>query len=377
MTIHGKRIDPVNSLFMIFSHLMGLLGIVLYAFFLPLSWATLGLAAVWMFCCGLSITGGYHRLFSHMAYKAHPALRLFYLLFGAAAVQNSALKWCADHRRHHQMTDEEEDPYNIKKGFWWAHIGWVFTKEAPPDYGPVPDLARDPLVQFQHRWYLVLAVTMGLALPTLIGAAWGDALGAFFLVGWVRLVVLWHFTFSVNSFAHYIGRQPYTLSDSSRDSGVTALITMGEGYHNFHHRFPWDYRNGVERHQFDPTKWTLRALSHVGLTSGLKRVPRETILKARLATDQLGMSARVAAKPEGASWEARIEAARVRLERLLERWQELKQTYAARRAELGSRASSQLRELRAELRMAKDDFRRAYRTWRACVHRPELLPAVA
>lgn len=366
-----NRIDWVNAPFVVFAHVMAALGIVAQVLWLPFSWWTLGLALVWLGLCGLSITGGYHRLFAHMTYRAHWAVRLFYLLFGAASVQNSALKWAADHRRHHQFTDRDEDPYNIQKGFFWAHVGWVLMKEAPTDFARVPDLARDPLVRFQYRFYVPLAAVVGWILPALIGAAWGDPLGALMLAGWVRLVVQWHSTFSVNSFAHTIGRRPYTDADSSRDSFVTAMITMGEGYHNYHHAFPWDYRNGVAPHQFDPTKWVVHGLSKIGLTRNLKRVPLETILRARLAMEAKDLEAKAP------TWQARIAAARVQLEALLARWQALKDKYAERRRKLGLRAHTRLRELRAEMAASRSEFRRAYRAWRRCLKQPELLPAVA
>jgi stearoyl-CoA desaturase (delta-9 desaturase) len=365
-----KKIDWVNAPFVVFSHVMAAVGIAL-AFMFTYSWWSVGLAVVWLAFCGLSITGGYHRLFSHMTYRAHPLVRLFYLLFGAASIQNSALKWCSDHRRHHQFTDEAQDPYNIKLGFWWAHIGWVLSKEPTYDFARVPDLAADPLVRFQHRWYVPLAVGLGWLAPALLGLIWGDPLGAFFLAGWVRLIVQWHSTFCVNSVAHMFGRRPYTDADSARDSFVTALITMGEGYHNFHHAFPWDYRNGVARHQFDPTKWVVHAFSKVGLTWDLKRVPAETILRARLTMDAKNLTAK---RPE---WETRIAAARAEVDEVMARWQALRLKYADRRAKLGLYAYSRLRELRQEVRSARREFKIAYRLWRSYLRQPELLPAVA
>jgi stearoyl-CoA desaturase (delta-9 desaturase) len=372
-----RRLDWVNAPFLAWAHAMAALGLVL-AWWLPVSGGTLALALVWLACCGLSITGGYHRLFSHATYRAHPAVRLFYLLFGAASAQNSALKWSADHRRHHQFTDQEADPYNIRRGFWWAHIGWVLVKEPPTDYARVPDLAADPLVRFQHRWYVPLAIGMGWLAPAAIGSLWGDALGAFFWCGWIRLVVQWHSTFSVNYFAHWIGRQTYSAADSSRDSFVTAMITMGEGYHNFHHSFPWDYRNGVGRHQFDPTKWAVAAMARVGLTWGLRRAEAGMILRARLAMDQRRMQEQLArAGWRREVWDARIVAARAALEQLLERWQDLRARYAERSSDLGARAKLRLRILKGRMRAARAEFQEAYRLWRACVRRPELLAAGA
>ncbi len=275
------QFDWVNTIFIGSAHLLAVWGVA-HMVFVKFSWWTVALGLVWMAACSVSITGGYHRLFSHPTYKAIAPLRLFYLLFGAASVQNSALKWSSDHRIHHTRTDTFEDPYNINEGFWWAHIGWVLHKgQRGVQESRVKDLNADPLVRFQHRWYLLLALLMAAVVPFCLGLLWGDALGAVLVAGFVRLVVQWHATFSVNSVAHYIGSRPYSLKCSARDSFVTALITLGEGYHSFHHRFQSDYRNGVRWHQFDPTKWWVWSLSKVGVCKDLKRVPKETIQRAR------------------------------------------------------------------------------------------------
>jgi len=276
-----RRLNWTNTLFISAAHLTAALAIVWMAVF-HFSWWTVGLGLLWFACCGLSITGGYHRLFAHPTYKAAAPLRWFYLCFGAASAQNSALKWSADHRVHHAMTDKDEDPYDISRGFWWAHIGWIFWKpHEDPDYSNVPDLAADRAVRFQDRFYLPLAILFGALVPAALGLAWGDWLGAVLVAGFLRLVLQWHATFAVNSVAHTIGRQTYTARDSARDSWITALLTLGEGYHNYHHRFQSDYRNGVRWYHFDPTKWFVWGLSKVGVTRDLRRIPKESIRAAR------------------------------------------------------------------------------------------------
>ncbi len=275
-----------NLLFLVAAHLAAAFAVVYMAVF-QFSWWTVGFAMVWGTCCGLSITGGYHRLFSHGAYQAHWAVRLFYLLFGAASVQNSALAWSRDHRVHHAHTDQDDDPYDIRRGFWWAHITWV-VHHAPsrPDTS-TSDLETDPLVMFQHRYYVPLALLFGAGLPALIGCAWGDPIGALLVAGFLRLVVQWHATFSINSLTHMFGSRPYSRLTSARDSFWVALLTFGEGYHNFHHRFQIDYRNGVRWYHFDPTKWWIWTLARVGLTSNLRRVPDERIAAVRAAEAEL------------------------------------------------------------------------------------------
>lgn len=269
-----------NILVLVFTHVLGILGI-LYAVFLHFSWETTVLAAGMFLLTMLATTGGYHRLFAHRSYRGGRLLRLFYLVFGAAAAEQSALRWSSDHRRHHAYTDEEEDPYNIKKGFWWAHMGWLFYRSPPSDYANAKDLLADPLIRLQDRFYLPLMLGFGFLLPTLLGWTWGDAAGGLLLGGFLRLAVQYEATFCINSVAHYVGSQPYSTKTSARDSLVAALLTMGEGYHNFHHRFPSDYRNGVRAWHFDPTKWCVWILERLGLASDLKRVPEEAVEKAR------------------------------------------------------------------------------------------------
>ncbi len=182
-------------------------------------------------------------------------------------------------------TDHDSDPYSIRRGFWWAHIGWVLCRgNRDPGRSIVRDLEADPLVRFQHRLYVPLAILFGAAAPAAIGTAWGDPIGALLVAGWLRLVVQWHATFSVNSFAHLIGRQPYGRTGSARDSMIVALLTMGEGYHNFHHRFQIDYRNGIRWYHFDPTKWWVWSAARLGLARGLRRVSAERVEAARRAT---------------------------------------------------------------------------------------------
>jgi stearoyl-CoA desaturase (Delta-9 desaturase) len=234
-----------------------------------------------MALCTISNTGGYHRLFAHRAYRSAWGVRLFYLLFGAASGQGSSLQWSSDHRTHHAHTDEALDPHNVKKGFWWAHVGWLLYRSPPPDFRNVKDLQEDPLIRFQHRFYLPLAAGIGFLLPTLIACSWGNPLGGLLLAGFLRLALQYQATFSINSVTHAIGRRPYSTDTSARDSFAAALVTLGEGYHNFHHTFPGDYRNGVRLYHFDPTKWWIWLLSKAGLARNLQRIPSGTIQRAK------------------------------------------------------------------------------------------------
>ena len=277
-----KQIDWVNTIFLTTTPVVAIVLGAIYFAQNGLQWSQIALAVIFYFATGLSVTGGYHRLFSHRAYKANNLVKFLYLIFGAATFQNSALKWSADHRIHHTHVDDEKDPYNINKGFWWAHIGWIFfqEKEVEPKYPK--DLLNDKLVMWQHRNYLWLAVAMGVILPTVIGYFLGSALGGLALAGFGRIVFVHHCTFFINSLCHIVGTRPYTDTNTARDSAIMAVFSYGEGYHNYHHYFPVDYRNGIKWYHFDPTKWMIKTLSFVGWTSDLKKVQEKLISQAKL-----------------------------------------------------------------------------------------------
>ena len=239
---------------------------------------------------GMSITAGYHRLWSHKAYQAHPAIRFIFALGGALALQNSALHWSSDHRVHHKHVDDiDKDPYSIRRGFWFAHIGWMlreYQANRYSDYANCRDLQKDAIVMWQHKYYLPLVIVMNIGLPVVLGWLNGDVWGMFLMAGVLRLVFSHHVTFLINSAAHMWGKRTYTEDNTARDNGVLALFTYGEGYHNFHHKFEYDYRNGIQWWHYDPTKWLIAVLAKMGLATGLRRCPQEKIEQA-IASMQL------------------------------------------------------------------------------------------
>ena len=276
------EIDWVNTLFLTLTPVFGIVLSWIYFKNHGIEYSQLLLGIVFYFITGIAITAGYHRLFSHKAYKSGNIVKFFYLILGAAAFQNSALKWCSDHRVHHRHVDNEKDPYNINKGFFYAHIGWIFFKDQSKDLSHYPkDLLNDKLVMWQHRNYLAIAIIVGFVLPTFIGYLLGSALGGLALAGFVRVVFVHHCTFFINSLCHIVGTRPYTDSNTARDSYIMAIFSYGEGYHNYHHYFPSDYRNGIRWYHFDPTKWLIKVLSFVGLVRDLKKVPEKLIIQAR------------------------------------------------------------------------------------------------
>ena len=163
-------------------------------------------------------------------------------------------------------------------------MGWML-RDYPSghlDYKNVPDLKKDKMVMFQHKHYTLLAVLTNFGIPLAIGYMSGDVWGVFLLAGLLRLVISHHFTFFINSWAHISGSQPYTDQNTARDNPVMALFTWGEGYHNFHHIFQYDYRNGVKWWHYDPTKWLIYGMSKLGLARKLRRIPRFIIEKAEV-----------------------------------------------------------------------------------------------
>lgn len=264
-------------------HVAAVGGFIGYALWQGVSLASVVVGVTFAVLTIFCISAGYHRLFSHRAYEAHRGFRAFLLFFAAGAFQKSALAWSANHRRHHASTDSDHDPYDINHGFWYAHMGWVL-RQGSPEITPMPvhDLERDPLVRWQDKHFGKIGILSGLVLPTLMGWCLGDWLGGFIVGAALRLMVTYHTTFAINSFAHFVGSRPYSRLTSARDSLFVALFTMGEGYHNFHHTFPADYRNGVGRFQYDPTKWVLYGLGRLGIVKKLRRTPVMAITRARL-----------------------------------------------------------------------------------------------
>jgi stearoyl-CoA desaturase (delta-9 desaturase) len=335
-------------------------------------------AAAWicfaalMMATGLSITAGYHRLWAHRAYQAHWSVRFFFMIFGAMALQNSILIWASQHRTHHRFVDDvDHDPYSAKRGFWFSHIGWIL-RDYPSgvnDFSNARDLERDPLVMFQHRYYIPLAVGLNFGIPLLLGWATGELWGVFILAGLLRLVLNHHFTFFINSLAHAWGSQPYTDENTARDNGVLAFLTYGEGYHNFHHIFQNDYRNGVRWWQWDPTKWLIASLAGLGLANNLKRVPNLWIQRAQLAMQfkrmELAMDGR--ARPGDEQIERlkkRVAEEYASFRKSLEEWNKLREEWVAdgkrRLLQRWEDASfrSRLREIEHRLSMQRRRLRR-------------------
>jgi stearoyl-CoA desaturase (delta-9 desaturase) len=296
-------------------------------------------ALAFLYLNGMSITGGYHRLWAHKAYEASPALKWFYAFWGAGALQNSILIWASDHRRHHRHVDDNDlDPYSAGRGLWFSHMGWMLREYSSheSDFSNARDLQRDPVVMWQHRHYVPLTLLMNVGLPLLLGIWHGDIIGTLLLVGLLRLVINHHVTFFINSLAHFWGSRPYTESNSARDNGFLAFLTYGEGYHNFHHIFQTDYRNGIRWWQWDPTKWMINLCARLGLADNLNRVPDFKIQRALLDTEFERARARLEKAQNSASLRAILEREYQEFTESINQWTALQaQRYGRRKEQLG------------------------------------------
>jgi stearoyl-CoA desaturase (delta-9 desaturase) len=349
-----EKVNWLISSFLIGTLFLALTAVPAYLWFFGLDRFQVGLFLVMFFSCGFSITIGYHRLFSHRTFEAHWLVRLFTLIFGAAAFENSVLLWACEHRSHHKHVDHDDDPYCISKGLFHAHIGWLLFKlDPPPPFDNVSDLKKDPLVMWQNRHIHWIAAIVAFVVPAIIGFMWGgwiSALGAFLIAGVARIVVLQHCTFCINSLCHYLGKRPYSSKCSARDSWLMAIVTLGEGYHNYHHEFQYDYRNGVKPWQFDPTKWVIWTLSKLGLVRKLRRVPQEKILLAELAEAQRRLETRLTGTGLPDETSAAITAVQCRLQAIEKQWNEKKRGHINPPREI-------LPSLRREIRAATQTLR--------------------
>ncbi len=253
--------------------------------------------AIMYAACGSGVTVGFHRLFTHRAFKTPRWLRFTFAALGSAAVEGPVIEWVAYHRRHHAFADEEGDPHSphvghgggvrgALRGLFHAHVGWVmFSTEPADERRYAPDLMRDPVVRFVDRTFVVW-VLVGLAVPFGLGVALtGTVHGGLTGLLWggaIRILVLHHVTFSINSLCHFFGRRRFDTDDESRNLRWLALFTFGESWHNNHHAFPTSAAHGLERGEWDISALIIRALERVGLASDVVRVD-PAVLAARAA----------------------------------------------------------------------------------------------
>ena len=283
-TSQFKRAHPKYWTAVVFGLIVcvALIGTPTFGYLYGYSWLDWTLFGVLYVTTGLGITVGYHRLIAHRSFHCPNWIKAGFLIAGGLALENSALKWGADHLRHHSHCDHQPDPYNAQRGFWFSHCGWLFVEDVYADERYATRLRQDAIVMWQHQYYLHI-VLCGLALTFLVGLlhhGWIGGIGCFLLAGIGRTFAVLNSTFCINSICHLWGSQAYGQANSSRDSWWVSLVTFGEGYHNYHHTFQRDYRNGPRWYNFDPSKWLIFLLSKLRLASSLHRAHRRSDAKS-------------------------------------------------------------------------------------------------
>jgi stearoyl-CoA desaturase (delta-9 desaturase) len=270
--------------------LIGIIGPLLGVLLTPIAvwgwgfrWSDLVVALGLYTLSGLGITVGFHRLFVHRSFETTTPVKVVLGILGSMAFQGSLLEWSALHRRHHQHSDEPGDPHSphgleggvfgLLRGFWHSHVGWIF------DPGPieldryVSDLRRQPALRIVSELFpvwIVLGLLIPAALGGLLSGTWAGVLTGFIWGGPVRIFLVHHITWSVNSACHLWGKRPYRTSDESRDNLVFGLLAWGEGWHNTHHAFPTSARHGLRWWQIDISWWVIWTLSRLGLAWDVK-----------------------------------------------------------------------------------------------------------
>jgi stearoyl-CoA desaturase (delta-9 desaturase) len=263
-----------------------------------LHWRDVAIFFVMYVLTGLGVTVGFHRLFTHRSFKTGKGVRGTLAILGSAAIEGPITAWVADHRKHHAFSDQPGDPHSphvdhghgfrgALRGLFHAHVGWLFLHT---DRGSkaryAPDLIKDPLISWVDRTFLLWA-TLGLLFPALLGFLLGGtveaALTGLLWGGFVRMLVVHHVTYSINSLCHFFGRRDYVTGDESRNLAWLSFFSFGEAWHNNHHAFPTSAVHGFERRQFDPSAYVIRGLEKTGLAWDVVRPTAERRAKKSTA----------------------------------------------------------------------------------------------
>ena len=362
-----KKYQPKNIFIIKSLFILGLpvaAAITLYYHFAYEAWSP---ALLWgmiiMYALNIfSISAGYHRLFSHRAYKASWPVKLFLLIAGASTAENPVLGWASDHRVHHKYEDTEKDPYNINEGFFFAHMGWIMLKT----YKPSPlakDLLNDKLVMWQHDYYYPIMFISNLIPFLIVYAMTGALVGSFAFVVLLRLVLVHHVTYFINSYCHTFGTKPYSDELTAKDSVTISWLTFGESYHNYHHAFQTDYRNGYRWYNIDATKWILWLWDKMGLVSDLKRVPDEQVLESIMMMKEKNKEA----KTHGFTEDARAQLAELKVKALTakKKLQKMNREYKRlMKSKVDENARAKAEQIKAEIKQMKESFKQAYTEWK-------------
>jgi stearoyl-CoA desaturase (delta-9 desaturase) len=289
----GQRI--VNLIFILVP-LCVLVWAIVYAWGRGVGWTELGLMTGFYLATGFGVTIGYHRLFTHKSFRTGPIMTTIFGVLGSMASEGPIITWVAHHRCHHQHSDQEHDPHSphghgsgfkgLVKGFFMSHVGWMIVGGRRDLKKYVPDLEADPLIRALSRSFLVW-MALSLALPALIGGlismSWWGAFMGFVWGGLIRIAVVHHITWSVNSVCHIWGSRPFESHDESRNNAIVGVLALGEGWHNNHHAFPTSARHGLKWWQFDSSYLIIKGLEKLGLAWDVKVPSAERMAKKQAA----------------------------------------------------------------------------------------------
>lgn len=263
-----------------------------------LSWRDVIIAAVMYYVSGLGITVGFHRYLTHRSFTARRPVRIALAIAGSLALQSSPIQWVADHRRHHRFSDKPGDPHSpwrygdsfgaVAKGFVYSHVGWLYDWEKTDEERYAPELVADPDINFISRTFTYWVV-VSLLLPPLVGGLWGwswqAAVTAFIWGSLVRIALLHHVTFAINSVCHITGRRPFRTKDRSQNVWWLSVLSFGESWHNFHHAEPTSARHGVRRLEFDTSAEVIRAMEKLHWVSDVRWPDSKMVDRRRVAVD--------------------------------------------------------------------------------------------
>jgi stearoyl-CoA desaturase (delta-9 desaturase) len=253
----------------------------------PWVWNTIVFSVIYYLITALAVTTCYHRLLAHKSFACKKWVEALLIFLSTSAMEGPALGWVRNHRAHHRWLDTEKDPYDAKKGFWWSHMGWAIQPYEPERVAEVDvsDLTSNRLVMIQNDYYMAFASVTGFIFPTVFcGLLWGDYAGGFWLGAITKMSIILQAAFCVNSLAHYVGEHTYCESTTPVDNLFVQVLTTGEGFHNFHHAFPYDFRGTHKLWAYDPIKWFVHFLKFCGLAHDLKTFPDSLIEHAEMET---------------------------------------------------------------------------------------------
>jgi len=285
--LYKRRIVWRNVILYTAFHMSAVYG--LYVALTQAMWATLIWTYVLYILGALGITGGAHRLWSHRSYKAKAPLRFLLMIFDCIALQNDVIEWVRDHRVHHKYSETDADPHNATRGLFFSHVGWLLVRKHPDVIKKgktvdLSDLYGDPILVFQKRFYIPLAIFFCFIMPTLVPMYfWNEsAWTAYFTAGVFRYIWTLHCTWAINSIAHIFGNRPYDKYINPRQNIFAALLSLGEGWHNYHHVFPYDYRASEMPYTINLTTVFIDFFAYIGWAYERKSISKEMVQRKML-----------------------------------------------------------------------------------------------